>query len=63
VSGNDIRWSQSVTTMPGEHYQLCGFLKGESLAGVQGDVAANVSLLGGFVRSETLSGTFNWTQA
>ena len=63
VSGNDIRWSQSVATVPGEHYQLCGFLKGESVAGVQGDVAANVSLLGGFVRSETLSGTFNWTQS
>ena len=63
VSGNDIRWSQVVATTPGERYQLCGFLKGESVAGLQGDVAANVSLLGGFVRSDSLSGTFDWTKA
>jgi hypothetical protein len=63
VSGNDIRWSQFVATTPGEHYQLCGYLKGESAGGMQGDVAANVSLLGGFVRSDTLSGTFDWTRA
>ena len=62
VSGNDIRWSQLVATMPGERYQLCGYLKGEYAAGLQGDVAANVSVLGGFVRSDTLSGTFDWTK-
>jgi len=63
VSGNDIRWSQFVATTPGERYQLCGFLKGTSVGGVQGDVGANVSLLGGFVRSDTLTGTFDWTKA
>ena len=63
VSGNDIRWSQIVATTPGERYQLCGSVKGQSATGVQGDVAANVSLLGGFVRSDTLSGTFDWTKA
>jgi hypothetical protein len=62
LSGNDIHWSQVVATTPGERYQLCGFLKGESVGGVQGDVAANVSLLGGFVRSDSLSGTFDWTK-
>jgi hypothetical protein len=61
--GNDIRWSQSAVTMPGEHYQLCGSLKGESVRGVQGDVGANVSLIGTFVRSEGLSGTFDWRTA
>jgi hypothetical protein len=63
VSGNDIRWRQFVTTTPGTRYELCGFLKGESVAGVQGPVGANVSLLGGWIRSEALSGTFDWTKA
>jgi hypothetical protein len=45
----------------GEHYRLCGALKGETIQGVQGDVGANVSVLGGFVRSEALSGSFDWT--
>jgi hypothetical protein len=61
--GNDIRWWQEVATTPGEHYQLCGVLKGASVAGVQGEVGANVSVIGGFVRSNTLSGTFDWTKA
>jgi hypothetical protein len=59
---NDIRWWQSAPTIPGERYQLCGFLKGEAVGG-QGSVGANVSLIGGFVRSEGLSGTFDWTKA
>jgi len=63
VHGNDIRWSQLVATTPGEHYQLCGSLKGISVAGVQGGVGANVSLIGPFIRSEGLSGTFDWTKA
>jgi hypothetical protein len=49
--------------VPGEHYRLCGALKGEALQGVQGDVGANVSLLGGFIRSEALAGSFDWTTA
>ena len=61
--GNDIRWSQSVATTPGEPYQLCGSLKGVSVAGVQGAVGANVSVVGTFIRSESLSGTFDWTKA
>ena len=61
--GNDIRWWQSVETTPGERYQLCGYLKGEDIRPVQGDVGGNVSVIGGFVRSESLSGTFDWTRA
>jgi hypothetical protein len=60
--GNDIRWSQPVVTIPGERYQLCGSLKGDSVE-VQGGVGANVSSIGTFIRSESLSGTFDWTKA
>jgi hypothetical protein len=56
-------WSQPITTLvPGEAYQLCGSLKGEGIHGTQGNVGGNVSLLGGFVRSEGLWGTFDWTR-
>jgi hypothetical protein len=59
---NDVRWVQPVTTLvPGQTYLLCGWLKGEQIAG-SGGVGANVSLMGGFVRSEGLLGSFDWTQ-
>jgi hypothetical protein len=59
---NDARWVQPVTTLvSGQSYLLCGWLKGEQIAG-SGTVGANVSLMGGFVRSEGLLGTFDWTQ-
>jgi len=61
---NDTRWIQTVTTLvPGQPYLLCGWLKGEQIGGTHGDVGANVSLMGGFVRSEGLLGTFDWTQS
>ncbi len=60
---NDVRWTQAVTTLVSQQaYLLCGWLKGEQIGGSHGDVGANVSLLGGFVRSEGLLGTFDWTQ-
>jgi hypothetical protein len=59
---NDVRWVQPVTTLiPGQAYLLCGWLKGEQI-GRSGNVGANVALMGGFVRSEGLQGTFDWTQ-
>ncbi len=61
VSGNDLWWTQTVAITQGEHYRLCGALKGETAHGVQGDVGANVSVLGGFIRSEEISGSFDWT--
>jgi M6 family metalloprotease-like protein len=61
---NDVRWTQAVTTLvPGQPYLLCGWLKGEQVGGTHGEVGANVSLMGGFVRSEGLLGTFDWTQS
>jgi hypothetical protein len=64
LTDNDVRWIQPVTTLvPGEAYLLCGWLKGEQIAGTHGDIGANVSLMGGFVRSESLLGTFDWTQS
>ena len=62
-SVNDASWIQTVNTLAqGQTYELCGWLKGENIAGVNANVGANVSLLGGFVRSGGLLGTFDWTQ-
>ena len=61
LSGNDLWWSQTVALVEGEHYRLCGALKGEAIQGVQGDVGANISVLGGFIRSDAISGSFDWT--
>jgi hypothetical protein len=60
---NDARWIQTVSTLvPGQPYQLCGWLKGENIAG-SGTTGANVSLMGGFVGSVSLQGTFDWTES
>ena len=62
VVGNDLRWTQTAGPLvQGEHYRLCGALKGQAVQGVQADVGANVSLMGGFTRSDAISGTFDWT--
>ena len=62
VVGNDLWWKQTVAPLvQGEHYRLCGALKGQAVQGVQGSVGANVSLLGGFTLSEEISGSFDWT--
>ncbi len=60
-SANDASWVQTVNTLVlGQPYELCGWVKGENITGA--DVGANVSLLGGFVRSPGLLGTFDWTR-
>jgi hypothetical protein len=62
AGGNDLWWRQVVGPLAsGEHYRLCGFLKGEGVRGVEGDVGANVSVLYTWIRSEEMSGTFDWT--
>lgn len=62
---NDARWTQTVSNLvPGQSYQFCGWLRGESIAtGPDAQVGANVSVMGGFVQSENFSGTFDWKQA
>ena len=64
-SPNDAEWLQTVSSLvPGQAYQLCGWVKGENIVtGPGAGVGANISLFGGFVSSESLSGTFDWTQA
>ena len=60
---NDVWWSQRVTGLvPGEPYELCGWLKGEGIAG-NGATGANVSVLGGWIGAGGFVGTFDWTRA
>lgn len=63
ATGNDMWWSQAVPSLvPGQTYELCGSLKGEEIGGTEGDIGGNVCLLGGWVHSEGLVGTFDWTR-
>jgi hypothetical protein len=55
-------WSQTVTTLvPGETYMLCGSLRGENIG--PGAAGANVTVLGRWVASSSLYGTFDWTRS
>lgn len=62
---NDARWIQTASNLvPGKSYQFCGWMRGENIAtGPDARVGANVSLMGGFVQSESFSGTFDWKRA
>jgi hypothetical protein len=61
-SPNDMWWSQQVgALMPGRSYMLCGSLKGEGITA--GGGGGNVSVLGGWVASPGLVGTFHWTKS
>ncbi len=64
-SPNDAEWVQTVSSLvPGQSYQLCGWVKGENIVtGAGAGVGANISLFGGFVSSDSLSGTFDWTRS
>lgn len=61
---NDARWVQTVGGLiPGQAYEFCGFLKGRDIATTPtAQVGANVSVLGGFTRSRSLAGRFDWTR-
>lgn len=62
---NDARWIQTVGGLaPGQAYEFCGSLKGEDIVTTPtAQVGANVSVMGGFTRSRSLAGNFNWTRA
>lgn len=62
---NDARWIQSVSDLvPGQAYQFCGSLRGRDIdTSPTALVGANVSVLGGFERSRSLDGDFDWTPA
>jgi hypothetical protein len=65
ASPNDAAWTQTASNLvAGQAYQLCGWVRGENIATTSdAQVGANISVLGGFIQSESLSGTFDWTQA
>ena len=65
ASPNDARWIQTVSNLDtAKTYQLCGWIRGENIAtDADAPVGANISVLGGFIRSESVSGTFDWQRA
>lgn len=64
-SPNDARWIQTVSNLiPGKSYEFCGWIRGSNIVtGSSASVGANVSVMGGFVSSGSLSGSFDWTKA
>ena len=56
-------WKQSIEGLtPGRAYLLCGWLKGQDIAGAEDrDVGANVLISGTFNRRNAGFGTFDWT--
>lgn len=61
---NDAMWMQTVTGLDlSKTYAFCGWLRGQDIAtGPGADIGGNVSVLGGFTLSQSLSGSFDWTQ-
>ncbi|MCC2637847.1 MAG: hypothetical protein K0Q68_1566 [Moraxellaceae bacterium] len=62
---NDARWIQTVSGLtPGQAYEFCGRLRGRDIEVTpEAQVGGNVSVMGGFVRSRSLAGRFDWTPA
>jgi hypothetical protein len=60
---NDAWWEQAVSGLSTEkNYALCGWLRGKSIM-PKAAAGANVSVVGGFVRSEGRTGTFGWSES
>ena len=57
---DDARWIQEVQLLPNKTYKLTGWIKGENITLVQGNIGANLCLMGGFEHSPSFSGTFDW---
>lgn len=62
---NDARWVQTVSGLiPGQAYEFCGQLRGRDIEVNPGaQVGGNVAVMGGFTRSQSLAGNFDWTPA
>jgi hypothetical protein len=62
---NDARWVQAASGLkPGRSYALCGWLRGKDIiTGPAAVVGANVSVMNGYSRSWSKSGTFPWTES
>jgi hypothetical protein len=58
---NDKSWNQPMTTVVGQTYRVCGWLKGDAIGG-SGNTGANLSVLGTWAGAGNLLGTFGWTQ-
>jgi hypothetical protein len=61
---NDARWIQTVDVEPNKLYYLSGWIKTDNVRHADGpEVAgANLSLYGGWIRSEGVFGTQDWTR-
>ncbi|NOZ60960.1 MAG: T9SS type A sorting domain-containing protein [Calditrichaeota bacterium] len=57
---DDARWIQEIQLLPNKTYKLTGWIKGENITLVQGNIGANLCVMGGFEHSPSLSGTFDW---
>lgn len=62
---NDARWVQAVSGLTsGQSYALCGWLRGQNITTTrEAAVGANISIIGGFSRSESRSGSFDWAES
>lgn len=60
---NDVRWIQTVTVEPNTRYELSGYIRTEDVATSAEPVSAgaNLSIMGGFVYTEPVLGTRDWT--
>ena len=59
---DDARWIQEIQLLPNTTYKMSGWIKGENIVLVQGNIGANLCLMGGWIHSPSLSGTFDWTK-
>ncbi len=59
---DDARWVQDIRLSPATKYKLTGWIKGENIALKEGNVGANLCIMGTWTHTPSLSGTFNWTK-
>jgi hypothetical protein len=60
---NDVRWIQTVTVEPDTVYELSGYIRTEDVGLSEQAVSAgaNLSVMGGFVYTQPVLGTSDWT--